>query len=850
MAGRVVHLVSMGKVVNEKMEQEEFLQWAKTRTPDVSPLQCWFESLGADWKPIVIAHRRLVLPLTTTTFLSQGRIFSTYDMTLGKPSGAKHIMSYEFLLNTFWSKSSHSNPFNVEEVFIECFQLQDALYCGLCLSKNIFGLISPIRYINKGTTSLARHLKSCHQSPLSTTKVGQISKEFAEKLVCLTLLRNNLPFRLVDDEMFRHIISPFSGELPHRTTISTRVLTDLFHDFVEAFKSLQLKIFHISFDLWSSIAMRHYALVTAQWLQDWKLHRAAIAILPLDGESAKEIVNAVRSAFSGLGIQEERVFTICTDGASNEVAAATFKGFCDNAEHIWCFLHQLNLCIGDAFHGRCRARVERENGRNGWSPSSQVASVSTTIGRHPHNRFWKQMEIPRGKELPNLENFEPQIRSHDNTRQTIQKMCEEITTDYLFAENEPDENDIAEVRKEILVLTKMPSTAMELWKCVRQIIQKFRISHSNRKLLKKACEETGIQFKVLLLYSTTRWIGSYHEFARFVELEKAFVHLSQGPLASVFVLPRPFFDACRELTDILLIFAYPIHSLQTATEPLVSKQIVWARLIVMNLEKEKARMTQVVCSTFLDIALSSLRSRFHVLLSDYDDVENPDLGPYIAASMFDITIRKLWSKDFDKNVKLFIQYSLQLYDMFPHLGIEEALLNLRTCQPNSHKRKRSPNIDPFSEVAQRFQLDSLFTEEKSDDLTTPDSTHIDPGKPSHDDLKPDLERELRRYLYRVSSMTEGDFNAYSNAFDFWSKAGQFEFPSVAVLASVILGQPLGTVDTERRCSEAGNVITKIRNRLGDEKINKIWMIHGNCKEDWVLNSPQVQPYLGFLQNNS
>lgn len=114
---------------------------------------------------------------------------------------------------------------------------------------------------------------------------------------------------------------------------------------------------HVGFDLWSSSNHHHYIVSTAHWIDsEWKLQRAGTDLLPLSGQAADDIVEAMRKTFAMLKINEEKIASICTDGASNEVAAATFEGFAENAEHVWCLVHQLNLVVGDAYAGRCRAR--------------------------------------------------------------------------------------------------------------------------------------------------------------------------------------------------------------------------------------------------------------------------------------------------------------------------------------------------------------------------------------------------------------------------------------------------------------------------------------------------------------
>ena len=123
-------------------------------------------------------------------------------------------------------------------------------------------------------------------------------------------------------------------------------------------KSVRL---HIGFDLWTGTNHSHYLVCTAHWIDaEWTLHRAGLDLLPLSGQTSTDIVDTIRNSFQKFNIIEDNIASVCTDGASNEIAAATFDGFCENADHVWCLAHQLNLVVGDGYSGRCRSRDSTE----------------------------------------------------------------------------------------------------------------------------------------------------------------------------------------------------------------------------------------------------------------------------------------------------------------------------------------------------------------------------------------------------------------------------------------------------------------------------------------------------------
>lgn len=75
--------------------------------------------------------------------------------------------------------------------------------------------------------------------------------------------------------------------------------------------------------------------------------------------------------------------------------------------------------------------------------------------------------------------------------------------------------------------------------------------------------------------------------------------------------------------------------------------------------------------------------------------------------------------------------------------------------------------------------------------------------------------------------------------NFWKK-NESDLPILSKVASIILSQPIGSFDVERRCSELGNIITKQRNRLGHEKVSKLFIIHGNHTHSWLREYPSAK----------
>jgi hypothetical protein len=813
-----ISLKSDKVVIGLTLEIDDVVKWSEKKfgIHGEELLLTWLKEVCKCSPKIEIVHRQWP---NFDFSLSFGRVFTSIDILTGHQSGASLLKEKAFFYNTIIIPSTHKSSFSPNQGFVECFQLRNFVYCSTCLdASSLFrrGSVVPLSYVNGSTSILRRHLNSCSQQNI--IEKPKISQESYNKIVCLFLVKNNLSFRLVDDPVFRQIL--LSPTIPHRTTISTTILSSLYNDFITAFKEMMLKGIHISFDLWTSIAMHHYVLITCQWIDsvEWTLQRACLSIVHLENQDALTIVNSIRDTFLRLSIDEKHVFTLCTDGASNETAAATFQGFCPKAEHIWCFVHKLNLCIGDGFEGRCRARKGR--GENETEEANEQNDFEVRkFGRSSQNQFWKSVE--NGEVL----HYE---RDKMKAQRTVKKLCDEIleTVPLFNDDNDDVVDDLKENKKEILVLKELPKTALEVWKFVRIIIGKFRKSHKYRNMLRIACEQVNVPFRTLLLYSTTRWIGSFYEVDSFIELQQPLIFLCENDLKDILVLPTLFFPVVQELRDVLEVMAYPIIELQ-ANQPLVTKQILYARLIDKNLAEMEDKVQCAIVLKFLTVLRESFQFRFSILIHEYDE-ENPDIVPFVAAMMFDPSLCALWEENYEKSVSAMVTYCCSLYEMFSSsLDMENLLQN----QQKYRKRKRdNDKDDDISKKKTRLSIAPKFTLHSL--LSTPYNTSQNSQSNNDIDFVKELTLEVKRYARFIAyEMEPRDSNECP--LKFWKQVGQHSFPVLAVLALIVLGQPIGTVETERECSNSGNIITKARNRLGDQKIDKLLMIHKNANEDWA-----------------
>jgi hypothetical protein len=281
--------------------------------------------------------------------ISLGRQFTGYDLQTGGVSRRSQVSSGRFSLDTFVAEAKRQ-PHTLGQVSTSYLIIQkvDVIHCSMCLmkvspcatktsSKSSTALSTKGRQTTSGNDHYAR--KHPNVAPKATPPSS------LEEQVCLLLAVKNLPFVLVDSPFFQKCLP---GAVGKRTTMSTRVLENVGSKFnVALSEAVADEYCHIGFDLWSACNGHHYLVSTLQWIDaSWQLQRAGLGIVPMTEQTADAIVKSTRGSLCNVNVDEAKVASVATDGASNETAAATFQGFCDQAEHVWCLLHQFNLCIG------------------------------------------------------------------------------------------------------------------------------------------------------------------------------------------------------------------------------------------------------------------------------------------------------------------------------------------------------------------------------------------------------------------------------------------------------------------------------------------------------------------------
>ena len=84
-----------------------------------------------------------------------------------------------------------------------------------------------------------------------------------------------------------------------------------------------------------------------------------------------------------------------------------------------------------------------------------------------------------------------------------------------------------------------------------------------------------------------------------------------------------------------------------------------------------------------------------------------------------------------------------------------------------------------------------------------------------------MEHKINKFLEIPCEERESD------PLKWWQDEGKEKFPMLCKLASKYLSIPATSVPSERLFSSAGEVISKKRNRIGDENAEMLVVLHGN-----------------------
>ena len=263
--------------------------------------------------------------------------------------------------------------------------------CNLCMLTLTF---------TGGTSSLLKHLRFKHpieyQSIHSSNEIeknqlkmskyvhtiqqekwkrGSEESNLYDHKIALFIISSNSTLSIVDSKEFRDILVPAYTPVC-RKTFKENTIFPLAHETKKAIQhklSSETEFFAVSTDCWSSGSHDPYTHVSVHYIDDnFNLLRVHLGVLPNTGshtaENLKNLLEGPNGILTLYGLSN-KPHTYVTDNASNAIAA--FEG---NGENMWfgCMAHTINLTVkaGMAHHKvkhvakACKALVSYVNASN------------------------------------------------------------------------------------------------------------------------------------------------------------------------------------------------------------------------------------------------------------------------------------------------------------------------------------------------------------------------------------------------------------------------------------------------------------------------------------------------------
>lgn len=751
-----------------------------------------------------------------------GRFTTSFDMTLNRESDMRLVQRMHFQFECFslpnvQATGAPTPLFRAEgSIPVTYVQCNDVLVCSFCTSCSLGKAPPRSAYFalhpSKSTKSHSLHLDRKHSALVMVNQFSsaELTKERLNQQVCYALAMNDLPFTLLNSESFRKVfLSGYTGRIVKDTQMFRRYLFEVHDIFRDELKvALADQVAHIGFDLWTSITNEPFLILSVYWIDfEFRMQDAVLSISPLHDHTAEGIVASVRKELNAVGLQEKKIFSIATDGASNEQAAATFEGFAPNAEHLWCFAHKINLVVGDCFDDRVRARTS--------SSRSRIPAQ-----RSEWTRTWRDAD--RGT-------LNCGTRNRSASVQRIKEMCHELNISYL-------DSVVDSVGDNEIVMVESISNSKQLWEVARRIINVFRRSHVKMDLLQAAASKhlsikrqnnPEFKFKKLVLYSRTRWVGAASEFASLLQYREAIEDLQSENLRAEIHLPCDFWSMLEEVHGVLQIFDDALIMIQSRSVPTLSWMPILVSLACKLIKNHREICQTAVAQAFCEIAVNSLETRCGSILDmlsnlDGDTEVDDDLLSFLLSTIIDPTTASNWPEVLP--AELIHRMALSIKDTIARFDIPQPAPTRKRSRDSFETQGWQPPGNSFPTMS---SIISRMTG-KREIARAPEAPE--------DFVADSIRAEFCEYIAQVKREEQNGSTMIALT---WWKTNRSSFPYLACIARILLGQPAGTADVERKCSLAGNIITKARNRIKPRKANALLCIRANADRPWAATCKRL-----------
>lgn len=292
-------------------------------------------------------------------------------------------------------------PSNVWNYFIKC---EKTVKCNICCKQ--------LTHNSSSTGNMLNHLKLMHPTiklPGDAGKETQptirdlfkkqmkCDKKRTEKITTLirqVLIDNLLPFKLVESESFKQLISFLVPEydIPSRVSFSNQIKKEYEDKKIELKKIVPPASVFLTTDAWMSLNTESFTTVTAHFItEDWMLRSVVLSTMfDKEKHSSENIKLSLHTVIDEYGL-DEKIKACVHDNARNVVKA------CQDSHIIKisvnCAAHSLQLAINKALNdlSHVTAAASRLVGhfKHSYAATSQLQRKQTDLNIPKHKLVQK-----------------------------------------------------------------------------------------------------------------------------------------------------------------------------------------------------------------------------------------------------------------------------------------------------------------------------------------------------------------------------------------------------------------------------------------------------------------------------
>jgi hAT family C-terminal dimerisation region/Hermes transposase DNA-binding domain len=346
---------------------------------------------------------------------------------------------------------------------------------------------------------------------------------------------------------------------------------------------------------------------------------------------------------------------------------------------------------------------------------------------------------------------------------------------------------------------------------VKKLVEWFKRSNMQCKLEKTLKQENATRWNSLLC-SLVSVYDMYDDVYEILE--------EKNKLGKLLNIPKTLL---KELIDFLDLFQQVTCSLEQCKQPALHKAVYWRYSLLHHLLPVMANVVNEDATVMVpkdSLKISAIKTIMLPILKDKFEVQ----ALHIMASLLDPIMKNRLGgfgvgQDDILECKAMLKGRMVKYGQSLNLDGNELSDTDDSCLPMPRKKMR--------------QSLSMYDDTIPDD----DDVAVEEPVPLVSNFANRIDIEYRTYItYKVSdkefqeiaSMNDGDFQVLP----WWKHKGAMQFPILALVVRSILCIPVSSAKSENNFLDAGNTITKKRNRLKAHILNDLMFMGSNqdiCK---------------------